>query len=146
MALLRTGAGSVVLAERPDEIAFGSVGRLHGLTDQAIQPLSGARAFRAFDVRGFQKMATSIRVTTLGPGRCRVTVEHRVHAMGPMARVLFGLYWLTIRPGGAFASWQMLRAIRLAVSRPAQELLDDDEPVEAPEVTELLRELEASFA
>ncbi len=146
VALLRTGIGTVVLAERADEIAFGSVGRLHGLTDQAIQPLSGARAFRTFDTRGFQKMATSIRLTRLEPGTCRVTIEHRVHAIGLLARILFGLYWLAIKPGGAFASWQMLRAIRLAASRPEREPAHNGKPEESPEVAVLVRELEASFA
>ncbi len=146
VALLRTGVATVVLAERPDELAFGSVGRLHGLTGQDLQPLTGAHAFREFARRGFQKQAMSVKVTPLGSGLCRVTVEHRVHALGLGARVWFGLYWLTIKPGGAFASWQMLRAIRTRATQPEAVPAMDVEPVEPPEVADFVRDLEASFA
>jgi hypothetical protein len=146
VALLRTGVATVVLAERPDELAFGSIGRLHRLTDQQLQRLTGAHAFREFSRHGFQKQVMSVRVTPVAPGRCRVTVEHRVHALGLGARIWFGLYWLTIKPGGAFASWQMLRAIRTRATRPEPAPALDAEPMEAPEVADFVRDLEASFA
>ncbi len=146
VALLRTGVAAVVLAERADELAFGSIGRLHALTNQDFQPLTGSRSFREFGRRGFQKLAMSVRVTPLDPGRCRVTVEHRVHAIGPLARVLFGLYWLTIKPGGALASWQLLRAIRTRATCPQPATGTDGAPVEAPGTADFVRELEASFA
>jgi hypothetical protein len=146
VALLRTGVATVVLAERPDELAFGSIGRLHGLTGQDLQPLTGAHAFREFGRPGFQKQAMSVKVTQLEPGRCRVTVEHRVQALGLGARLWFGLYWLTIKPGGAFASWQMLRAIRTRAMQPEPIAAVGVEPEEHPEVTDFVRDLEASFA
>lgn len=146
VALLRTGVATVVLAERPDELAFGSIGRLHGLTGQDLQPLTGAHAFREFGRRGFQKQAMSVKVTPIEPGRCRVTVEHRVHALGLGARLWFGLYWLTIKPGGAFASWQMLRAIRTRATQPELALVEDLEAIDSPEVVDFVRDLEASFA
>ncbi len=146
VALLRTGVATVVLAEHSDELAFGSIGRLHGLTGQDLQPLTGAHAFRDFDRRGYQKQVMSVRVTPLAPERCRVTIEHRVHALGLGARIWFGLYWLTIKPGGAFASWQMLRAIRTRATRPEPVALISNEAVEPPEVADFVRDLEASFA
>jgi hypothetical protein len=146
VALLRTGVATVVLAENPDELAFGSIGRLHGLTGQDLQPLTGAHAFREFDRHGFQKQAMSVRVAPVTAGRCRVTVEHRVHAMGLRARLWFAFYWLTIKPGGAFASWQMLRALRARAARPEPAAAVGEEPVESPEVADFVRDLEASFA
>jgi hypothetical protein len=143
LALMRSSTETVVLAEQPEEIALGTVGRLHDPMDQEAQPISGARAFREFNTRGFQKLAMSLRVTRLGPGRCRLTLEHRTHAMGLTSRVLFGLYWLTIKPVGGFVSWHMLRAIRRLAVRPVPERV---EPGDSPELRALVREVEATFA
>lgn len=146
LALMRSSTQTIILGEEPEEIALGTVARLHDPTDQEPQPLSGARGFREFNTRGFEKLAMSLRVTRLGPSRSRITIEQRVHAIGPTTRVLFGLYWLTIKPTGAFVGWHMLRAIRRLAVQPAAAADGAVEPEDSPEVRELMREVEATFA
>lgn len=146
VALLRDGTGTIVLADRGDELAFGTVGRLHQLADQEPQPLTGARGFGAFEAPGFEKLVMSLRAVPLGAGRSRVTLEHRTHAIGPVARILFGLYWIVIKPTGAFVTWQMLRAIRDLATREEPQAVDAGPGEDDPEVAAVVRELEAVFA
>jgi len=143
LALVRETTSTVVLAERPEELALGTVGRLHDLTDQAPQPLTGARSFREFRLPGFEKLAMSIRVSGLGPDRARITLEHRTQALGLLTRLRFGLYWLVIKPVGAIVTWQMLRAVGRIAAQPQAEPTNGS--TDGPEIAELVRDLEASF-
>ncbi len=146
VAMLRGGTGGIVLAERPTELALGMVGRLHQLGDQEPQSLTGAHGFREFTRSGFEKLAISLRVTELEPGRCRITLEHRTHALGLAARLRFGPYWLVIKPTGAFVAWQMLRAIGRLATQPEPMAPVVAEGEDTPEIATFVRELEASFA
>ena len=145
LAMLRTATGTIVLGERADELALGTIGKLHQLTSQEPQCLTGAHCFRDFSETGFEKLAMSLRVTELAPGRCRVTMEHRTHALGPVARAIFGVYWLTIKPMGAFVTWQMLRAVRRRATA-AEEPEIGPSAAGSVEVTEVAREVAATFA
>lgn len=145
LALLREGIGTVTLGERADELALGTVGRFHRLGDQDTQPLTGAHCFRDFDRPGYEKLAMSFRVTPIGDGAARLTLEHRTHPIGLGARLAFGLYWLVIKPTGAFVTWQMLRAVARLAEQPETE----DAPVLSAEdraaVDAVAEELAASF-
>ena len=41
-----------------------------------------------------------------------VVLDHRTLALGDGAFWRFALYWLGIKPGGAFVSWQLLQAVK----------------------------------
>jgi hypothetical protein len=116
MDLVRSDASvrSVVLVDVPDrELVLGVIGRLHDPVDQSFVPLRDAAAFAAFDEPGYEKLAMSLRIVPVpdGPGRLLV-LEHRTLALDEEARRRFARYWVGIRPGGAFVSGQLLRAIR----------------------------------
>lgn len=144
-AMLRCSTCAVVLAERPDELALGMVGRLHRVTDQEPQELSGARAFRAFDRPGFEKLALSVRVIPREDATL-VVLEHRTQALGSSARLRFGLYWLVIKPMGAFVTYQVLLAVRRLASAPRPEIGEPSESADAPGMAEMIDELEGAFA
>jgi hypothetical protein len=144
-AMLRCSTCAIALAERPGEVALGIIGRLHQLADQDPQQLSGARAFRAFDRPGFEKLALSVRVLPHDDTNV-VVVEHRIQALGRSARLRFGLYWLVIKPMGAFVTYQMLRAVRRIACEPLPEFTEPSEHAEAPGMAEMIDELEATFA
>ncbi|MGZ6372325.1 MAG: hypothetical protein ACXWL8_02910 [Candidatus Limnocylindria bacterium] len=145
LAGLRASSSTIVLAEHPDELAMGMVGRLHQLSDQEPQPLTGAHCFMAFDRHGFEKLAISVRVIP-DDGRTRVILEHRTHALGTAARLRFGPYWLVIKPMGAFVSYQMLLAVRRLATRHEPAPPEPVTPAEVPGMAEMIDELEASFA
>jgi hypothetical protein len=111
--LLSESGGYAVLAEDPGrEIVIGTVGRLHDLTDQELTRPESAEAFRRFAAPDHEKLAMSLRVEDVDAAGCTLVLEHRTHAVDARARRLFSLYWLVIKPGGAFMSQLLLRAVR----------------------------------
>ena len=144
-AMLRCSTCAVVLSEQSNELAFGMIGRLHRVTDQEPQELSGARAFRGFDRPGFEKLAMSVRVIPHDDTNL-VVLEHRTQALGASARLRFGLYWLVIKPMGAFVTYQMLQAVRRLASEARPEAGDPSAAAEDPGMTEMIDELEGTFA
>lgn len=144
-AMLRCSTCAIALAERSDELALGMVGRLHRVADQDPQQLSGAHAFRAFDRAGFEKLALSVRVLPRDDTRL-VVVEHRIQALGGSARLRFGLYWLVIKPMGAFVTYQLLLAVRRIACQPLPEVGEPFEAAYDPGMAEMVDELEATFA
>ena len=144
-AMLRCSTCAVALAERSDELALGMIGRLHRVSDQEPQELSGAHAFRAFDRPGFEKLAMSVRVIPHDDASL-VVLEHRIQALGASTRLRFGLYWLVIKPMGAFVTYQMLRAVRRLASAPQPVASESSKPAEAPGIAEMVDELERVFA
>ena len=113
LSLILNEGGSIVLAEHADEeVVIGSIGRLHDPLDQALVPLDGPAAFRAFAEPGFEKLAMSMRAQPIGAHRTTAVLEHRTLALDGGARRRFSRYWLAIKPGGAFVSWLLLRAAR----------------------------------
>ena len=55
--------------------------------------------------------------TLPAPGGTLVCLEHRTRATDAKAARRFARYWLAIRPGGAFVSRQLLRAIARRAER-----------------------------
>ena len=112
----------VVLAEEPDhEIVFGSIGKLHDLLDQRFVVVPDARAFAAFALSGYEKLAESFRIVG-GDAAAgyRVVFEHRTHALGTGARRKFALYWwLLIKWGSAVLLWLLLNAVQRRAERLA---------------------------
>jgi hypothetical protein len=109
-----TGGGFVLLAERPDELVFGVVGRFW-TTDSGVERV-GAAGFAAFDAPGFAKGAMNFHARAAGGGTL-LTTETRIQATNDSARRSFGRYWRVIGPFSALIRRAWLRAIRKRAER-----------------------------
>ena len=112
-----TSGGFMLLAERPDELVFGVVGRFW-TTDGGIEPVPAA-GFAAFDSPGFAKGAMNFHAHPAGGGTL-LTTETRIQATDDCARRSFGRYWRLIGPFSALIRRAWLRAIRRRAERGAQ--------------------------
>jgi hypothetical protein len=111
--LLQEGGNLVLEGPPGEELVIGAVGRFHNLLDQHVVRLDGPAAFAAFAQPGYEKLAMSLRVLGDDPAAgTTVVLEHRTLALDEDARRRFSLYWLGIKPGGAFVTWQLLSAVR----------------------------------
>ena len=109
-----TKAGFVPLAERPDEVVLGVVGRFW-TADGGIRALSPAE-FAGFAEPGFAKAVMDFRVEP-APGGTILTTETRIQATDDSARRTFGRYWRVVHPGSALIRRVWLRAIRKRAER-----------------------------
>jgi len=108
------GGGFVVLADRPDEVVLGIVGRFWA-ADSGVHPV-GADEFAAFDAPGFAKAVMSFHTRAAGGGTV-LTTETRIQGTDEHARRSFGRYWRVIMPGSALIRRAWLRAIRKRAER-----------------------------
>ena len=106
--------GFVVLAERPDEVVLGVVGRFWKLSG-GLRPVSAAE-FVPFAEHGYAKAVVDFRVST-APGGCLLETETRIQGTDEHARRTFGRYWRLVHPGSALIRRSWLRAIRLRAER-----------------------------
>ena len=109
-----TKAGFVPLAERPDEVVLGVVGRFWSL-DSGIRDVSPPE-FAAFEEPGFTRAAMSFHAEAAGTGAL-LTTETRIQATDDDARRSFGRYWRVVHPGSALIRRAWLRAIRKRAER-----------------------------
>jgi hypothetical protein len=109
-----TRAGFVPLAERPDELVLGVVGRFWSL-DGGIREVNAAE-FAAFAEPGFTRAAMSFQALAVGGGTLLAT-ETRIQATDEAARRSFGRYWRVVHPGSALIRRAWLRAIRKRAER-----------------------------
>jgi hypothetical protein len=107
-------AGFVSLRDRPDGLAFGSVGRYWQLSGSVrrIEPAE----FRDFAEPGYAKGAFDFRLEP-HDGDTMLTTETRVLATDDAARRSFLRYWRLIHPGSAAIRVVWLRAIRRRAER-----------------------------
>ena len=105
---------SVLLEDVPGE------GVVLGLTGQFWR-LRGGREldlprttpeFLAYGRPDVCKAVVDFRITELGPGRCRLSTETRVHVQDRAARRAFRRYWRVIRPFSGLTRILFLRAVR----------------------------------
>lgn len=108
-------AGFATLADRPDELVLGGVGRFW----QASGGLRRIEApeFACFAEPGWVKAAFNFHARAGAGGGTRLTTETRVVATDPEARRLFGHYWRLIRLGSGAIRIEWLRAIRRSAER-----------------------------
>ena len=109
-----TSGGFALLAERPDELVFGVVGRFW-TTGGGVEPV-GPGEFAAFDSPGFAKGAMNFQAREAGGGTL-LTTETRIQATDDSARRSFGRYWRAIGPFSALIRRAWLRAIRKRAER-----------------------------
>jgi hypothetical protein len=106
--------GAVPLDDVPGEgIVIGLTGqfwRLRGRRDPG-RPRAAVE-FLAYDRPDTCKAVLDFRIEKLGPGRCRLSTETRVHVADPAARRAFRRYWLVIRPFSGLTRILFLRAVR----------------------------------
>jgi len=119
MKTLIEGGTLVLRDDAPREVITGSAAQLHGV-HQALQRFANREAFEAFDDPGHEKLFMSVRAAPTGrPGEHWLVLEHATRALSPLAERKFARYWRVIKPMGAFASWQLLRAVRRRAERAA---------------------------
>jgi hypothetical protein len=116
--------GTVPLGDAPGEgIVIGLTGQfwhLRGGRDPG-RPRS-ALEFLAYDRPDVCKAVLDFRIDALGPGRCRLSTETRVHVADPAARRAFRRYWLVIRPFSGLTRILFLRAVRRRAQAQAREM------------------------
>jgi hypothetical protein len=104
-----TRTGFVVLAEQPDELVLGVVGRFWTL-DGGIGRVSPDE-FVGFREPGFAKAVMNFHVQSVGGGTV-LTTETRIAGTDEEARRKFRRYWRIVMPGSAAIRRAWLRAIR----------------------------------
>jgi hypothetical protein len=109
-----TRAGFFVLADRPDELVLGVVGRFW-TPDGGIERVA-ADDFVAFGEPGFAKAVFNFHVREVAGGTL-LTTETRIEGTDERARRMFRRYWRVVMPGSALIRRAWLRAIRNRAER-----------------------------
>jgi hypothetical protein len=101
--------GFAMLAERPDELVLGAIGRFWKAEGEILRV--GSDEFVTFDEPGFAKAVVNFHVQAVSGGTV-VTTETRVRCTDEEARRTFRRYWRIVMPGSALIRRAWLRAIR----------------------------------
>lgn len=110
--------GWLSLGERPDEIAFGAVGKFWQTSIEWRDV--PATEFAAFADPGWGKIACNFSVRPYGATSTLLTYECRTATTDASSRRMFGRYWWLIRPFVAHIMRATLTTIdRNAVTAPA---------------------------
>jgi hypothetical protein len=107
--------GFAVLADRPDELVVGGVGRFWKPSGD-VRRVSAAD-FAAFAEPGYAKTAFNMHAQPAPGGGTLLTTETRIQGTDEHARRSFRRYWLVIHPGSAAIRRAWLRAIRRRAER-----------------------------
>src|SRR5829696_1262939 len=111
--------GFVLLAERPDELVVGAVGRFWQASAD-VRRVSAAD-FAGFREPGYAKAAFNMHAQPARGGGTLLTTETRIQATDDDARRSFRRYWRLIYPGSAAIRRAWLRAIRRRAERAGGE-------------------------
>jgi hypothetical protein len=109
-----TRRGFEVLAERPDELVLGVVGRFW-TSDGGVEHIDAAD-FAAFERPGFAKAVMNFHARP-AEGGTLLTTETRIRGTDEEARRRFRRYWRVVMPGSALIRRAWLRAIRRRAER-----------------------------
>ena len=118
VAGVASGKGQLFLARAPDELVLGTVGKLHQIRDQEFAEVPTTADFAAFAQPNHERLAMSIRAIP-GDHGTWLALEHRTQPTDAAARRRFARYWRAIRPGGAFVTRQLLKAVARRAERGA---------------------------
>jgi hypothetical protein len=105
-------AGFVLLADEPDELVIGGVGRYWNAGGGLIRVARGE--FAEFAEPGYAKAVFNFRADG-----ATLSTETRIQATDDEARRQFGRYWRAIKLGSAAIRMEWLRAIRRRAERGA---------------------------
>jgi hypothetical protein len=109
-----TRGGFTLLAEHPDELVLGVVGRFWTLNG-GIRRIDRDE-FVTFDEPGFAKAVVNFHVESVA-GRTVLTTETRIMGTSEEAGRKFRRYWRIVMPGSALIRRAWLRAIRKRAER-----------------------------
>ena len=118
IAGVTSGKGQLFLGRAPDELVVGTVGKLHQIRDQEFAEVPTTADFASFAQPNHERLAMSIRAIP-GDHGTLLALEHRTQPTDAAARRRFARYWLAIRPGGAFVTRQLLKAVARRAERGA---------------------------
>ena len=118
IAGVASGKGQLFLGRAPDELVLGTVGKLHQIRDQEFAEVPTTADFAAFAQPNHERLAMSIRAIPSDHGTL-LALEHRTQPTDAAARLRFARYWRVIRPGGAFVTRQLLKAVARRAERGA---------------------------
>ena len=102
--------GFVALAERPDELVVGALGRFWQVSPEVRRVSAGD--FVAFSEPGYAKAAFNMHAQPSPGGGTLLITETRIQGTDDDARRSFRRYWFVIHPGSAAIRRAWLRAIR----------------------------------
>ncbi len=105
-------AGFGRLAEAPDEIVLGVIGRFWRPAGN-VEPFS-REAFSAPVREGMARAVWNFRVASACDGETILSTETRVTCGDATSRIKFRLYWTLIRPFSGLIRVVMLKAVRRA--------------------------------
>jgi len=109
----------VLLGEdRPNEIAFGVVGRFWG--GETVWEQIEAADFATFDRPGFAKIGCSVSLRPYGEGRTLLSYEARTLATDDASRRSFLRYWRVVSPFVGYIMRSMLRVIEVEARGPVR--------------------------
>ena len=103
--------GSVVLAERDDDLVIGGIGKYHQIRDQQPVRIPDAGFYERVADASYPKLAIEVCAVERDEG-CDLVLEAHTHPLGAATRKKFARYWLVIGPMGRFVSWLLLRAAK----------------------------------
>jgi hypothetical protein len=98
-------SGFVLLADEPDELVLGAVGRFWSTDGGFVRVARGE--FEEFDEPGYVKAAMNLHAEGAA-----LSTETRIRATDEGARRSFGRYWRVISPGSAVIRLEWLHAAR----------------------------------
>ena len=107
--------GFAPLADSPEELAYGGVGRFWQPSGGLLRVPAGD--FAGFAEPGYAKAGFDFRAEPDGNGGCVLSTETRVFATDDAARRRFRIYWTLIRPGSGLIRRNWLGAIRTRAER-----------------------------
>lgn len=99
------------------ELVVGAIGKVWHL-EIPFAFVNGAEAFRAFAEPGFTKVAWALRVSPLGEGDARVTVELRVDATDADSWARFRRYFAFVGPASHYIRRSLLASLARRFGTP----------------------------
>jgi hypothetical protein len=116
------GHGQLVLEELPvitgfmildqvnnEELVIGRIGRFWRPDGGVVHiPVEDFKAYREI---GFGKVAWNFYIASAQNGKTILTTETRIHIEGKLAKLLFTLYWMIVRPFSGLIRIRMLKEI-----------------------------------
>ena len=110
-----TRMGFAPLADSPEELVYGGVGRFWQPSGGLMRVPAGE--FAGFAEPGYAKIAWTLEAEPLGPASSRFRTETRVSTTDPRSRRLFRRYWAVLSPGILLIRRESLKLVKAEAER-----------------------------